>query len=172
MKKNLYLLLFVLILSAAAKAQTNWVTTKLDERISVKFPVEPQKTTNNGVDVYTARMSDSLGYSATVIDYNVIAHLDSAAIAPMKDMQQFADQIRIGLASKKVNYTFGAVTMGKWKGYTTYSMTAIENTNKNTLLVQMILIGSRMYSLSCRVPAGMVTKNNEVFFASVELLKK
>jgi uncharacterized GH25 family protein len=33
MKKTWYLLLFVLMLSAAAKAQTNWVTKNLDEKI-------------------------------------------------------------------------------------------------------------------------------------------
>jgi hypothetical protein len=172
MKKTYYLLLFVLLLSAAAKAQTNWVTNNLDDKMSVKFPVVPKKTTTNGIDVYTVRMNDSLAYSATMIDYNVLVHLDSAAIAPVKDKQQFADQLRMGMASKKTNYTFGAITIGKWNTYTAYNMSAIENTSKNTLWVQAILIGSKMYTLSCRVPANMVTKNNEVFFASPQLLKK
>ena len=173
MKKTYYLLLFVLMLSAATtKAQTGWITKKLDEKISVKFPSEPEKTTKNGVDIYTVRAKDSIGYSANVIDYNVIVHLDSAALAPVKDTQQFADQMKMGIASKKTNYTFGDIVIGKWNTYTTYNLSASDKVNKNTLLMRMVLIGSKMYSVSCRVPANLVTKNNEVFLGSVELSKK
>jgi hypothetical protein len=172
MKKTYYLLLFVLMLSAAAKAQTHWVTKNLDENLSVKFPAEPEKTTRNGVDIYTLREADSIGYSANVIDYNVMVHLDSAALAPVKDTRQFADQMKMGIASKKTNYTFGDVIIGKWNTYTTYNISASDKINKNTLLIRMILIGSKMYSLSCRVPANLVTKNNEVFLGSAEILKK
>ncbi|MEO7212529.1 hypothetical protein [Mucilaginibacter sp.] len=171
MKKTYYLLLFVLLLSTTLKSQTRWVTIKLDERLSVKFPSEPQKTAKNGIDIYTLRAADSVGYSANVIDYKVVAHLDSAALAPMKDKQEFADQLRAGLASVKTNYTFGDIEIGQWKTYTTYSLSASEKTNKNTLLIHMVLIGSKMYSLSCRVPANMVTKASEVFFGSVEVVK-
>jgi len=171
MKKTYYLLLFVLMMSASAKAQTGWITQNLDEKLSVKFPAQPQKTTKNGFDFYTVREPDSMAYSVAVLDYKVVLHLDSAALAPMKDNQQFADQLRAGIASKKTNYTFGDITIGKWNTYATYSMSASENINKNTLLIQMILIGSKMYSLSCRIPANMTTKKNEVFFGSVGILK-
>lgn len=172
MKKTYYLLLFVLLLSAAAKAQTTWIAKKLDEKISVKFPTEPQKDTKNGIDVYTLREADSVAYSASVIDYKVVANLDSATLAPVKDTRQFADQWRMGLASKKTNYTFGDVTIGKWESHTTYSLSGSEKTTKNTLFIQAILIGSKMYYLSCRVPANMVTQKKETFLDSVELLKK
>jgi hypothetical protein len=170
MKKTYYLLLFVLM-SASAKAQTGWITQNLDEKLSMKFPAQPQKTTKNGVDIYTVREPDSMAYSATIIDYKVVLHLDSAALAPMKGNQQFANQLRAGIASKKTNYTFGDITIGKWNTYATYSMSASENINKDTLLIQMILIGSKMYSLACRIPANMATKNNEVFFGSFGILK-
>ena len=171
MKKILYLLLFVLTLSAAANAQTAWVTTKIDNKISVKFPAEPVKMNKPTGDVYVYRAPDSLAYSAARLDMNIVAHLDSTKLAQVKDMQPFADQLIKGMASSKKNYTFGAVTIGQWKTYTCYNVSAKENTNNNTLLVQMILIGSEMYTLSCRIPAGMVTKSNEVFFNSVEVMK-
>jgi hypothetical protein len=170
MKKTYYLLLFVLM-SASVKAQTGWITQNLDEKLSIKFPAQPQKTTKNGFVIYTLREPDSMAYSVAMLDYKVVLHLDSAALAPMKDNQQFADQLRAGIASNKTNYTFGDITIGKWNTYATYSMSASENINKNTLLIQMILIGSKMYSLSCRIPANMTTKNNEVFFGSFGILK-
>nr|WP_067057948.1 hypothetical protein [Mucilaginibacter sp. L294] len=172
MKKAYTLLLFVLMLSAAANAQTTWVTKNLDEKISVKFPAEPLKETRNGIDVYTLRQADSMAYSSNVIDYKVAVHLDSAALAPMKDDQRFADQMRAGVASKKNNYTFGDIVIGKWKTYTSYSFSGVENATKATLYMQMILIGSKMYSLSCRVPANLVAPNKELFLGSAELIKK
>ena len=171
MKKYCFVLLFVLTISAGANAQTAWVTTKIDNKISVKFPVEPQKINKPTGDVYVYKAPDSLTYSAAMLDMNIVAHLDSARIAQVKDMQQFADQMVRGVASAKKNYTFGEVTIGQWKTYTCYNFSAKENTNSNTLLMQMILIGSKIYTLSCRVPAGMVTKNNDVFFSSIELSK-
>ncbi|RYY06964.1 MAG: hypothetical protein EOP43_04675 [Sphingobacteriaceae bacterium] len=50
MQKIYCLLLFVLTLSAAVKAQSGWVTKTLDEKLSVKFPAEPQKVTENGIE--------------------------------------------------------------------------------------------------------------------------
>lgn len=172
MKKLNYLLLFVLLLPLAVSAQTGWVTTKLDDRLSVKFPVEPQKTVKNGFNVYIYRAPDSLAYSATVIDFMVVANKDSAALAPVKDNPQFAEQLKMGMASSKPNYAFGDIKIGQWGTYTTYSVLATEKTNNNTLLMKMILIGSKMYSMSCRVPANLVTKNSDLYLSSAELLKK
>lgn len=172
MKKHYCLLLFVLMLSAAANAQTGWITKNVDEKLSVKFPVEPEKVTKNGYESYLSKAKDSIKYSSLVMDYKVVAHLDSAALAPIKDSQEFADQLQAGVASVKTNYTFGAITLGKWNTYTTYTMSATEKTTKSTLFMQMTLIGSKMYMLSCLVPANLVTKNQEVFLASKELLTK
>lgn len=171
MKKTYFLLLFVFVLQVIAKAQTDWITKKLDEKISVKFPIEPQKLTNNGNDTFVAKESDSLAYSAGMIDLKVVANLDSATLAPMKDSQEFANQMVKGIASKKKNYAFGDVTIGKWKNFTSYNTSAYDNTNKNTLLVKIIFIGSKMYLISCRVPADIATKKNNTFFSSIEILK-
>jgi hypothetical protein len=172
MKKTYYVLLLVLLASVSAKAQTGWVTQNVDEKISIKFPVETKKTTAaNGSNVYTVKGQDSIGYSATMTDLNVTVHIDSAALAPLKDTQEFADQMMAGMASKKANYAFGAVTLGKWKNNTTYSITGTETTKKSTLFVQMMLIGSKMYIFSCSIPPNLTTKNNEIFFSTIELLK-
>lgn len=171
MKKTYYLILFVLMLSAATKAQTNWVTKNIDEKLSIKFPAEPETVTKNGINSYLLKGKDGIGYSTTVVDLKVVANLDSATLASVKDKQEFADGLMAGMAKKKTNYTLGALTIGKWKTYSTYSASGTENTNKGTLWLKMILIGSKMYSLSCLIPANTAAKNNEVFFDSVEILK-
>jgi len=172
MKKSYLLLLFVLTLSAAAKAQTAWVTKNIDEKMLVKFPSEPQKLGRTGIDIYTAKGKDSVVYSATVIDYQIIAHLDSATLASLKDTQEFADQMKAGMASTMTKYTLGEIKIGKWKTYTTYTISGTDNASKKTVSMQMIIIGSKMYSLSCMMPTNVPAKNTEMFFDSADTLKK
>ena len=171
MKKTFYLLLFVLLASVAAKAQTGWITKKLDDKLSIKFPSEPKLTNNNGLDIYTAKGKDSVGYIANVVDFKVVANLDSATLASMKDSPMFADQIKSGMSGSMPNFTLGDIAIGKWKTYTTYTIAGTGNTKKDKILIYMLLIGTKMYTLSCLIPPTLVTKNNEVFFGSTEILK-
>lgn len=171
MKKSALLLFLVMVLCTTIQAQVAWVTQKIDENLSIKFPGEAKKTTVNGTDSYLYEGKDSVMYSAVILDYKVMMHLDSAGLAPMKDTKRFADGMREGIASKKTNYTFGDITMGKWNTYSTYSMFGTDKNNKNKISIRMILISSKMYIFSCRVPAELTTQNNEYFFDSLELLK-
>ncbi len=107
MKKAFYLLLIVLSASATSKAQQGWVKQNLDLKIAVNFPKSPTKTTSNGIDIYTAKGPDSLGYIANMVDLKVIANLDSATLAPLKDTQEFADQLKTGMSSSMPTVTLG-----------------------------------------------------------------
>ena len=171
MKKTYYLLLFVLFVSVAAKAQSGWVTQKMDDKFSVKFPSEPKLKTNNGINIYTYKGKDSIAYIANLVDFKVVANLDSATINAMKDSPMFIDQIKSGMVGSMPNFTLGDPVIGKWKAYTTYTIEGTGNTKKDKILIYMILIGTKMYTLSCLIPPNLATKNNEVFFNSVQLLK-
>ncbi len=171
MKKQHFLLLLIAFVYVNANAQTSWVTKKLSTNLSVKFPSEPQLSTKNGLESYTVKEKDSTAFSASSIDLEQTARLDSAALASMKDNQGFADNLAKSMAAQKKSYTFGNVTIGKWKTYTSYTMSGIDSTTKSTLFVQMIFIGSKMYVLSCRIPDQLASKNKELFFSSVELIK-
>jgi len=171
MKVNYYLILLLITLSSAVKAQNSWTEKKLDDKISVKFPKEPEKLVKNGTESYILKEPDSVAYSAVAIDLNVLAHLDSATLSQMKDNQEFADQFMKGVASQKPNYTFGDVTIGQWKTFTTYNVSGVDNKTKSTLFVQMIIIGSKIYTLSCRIPANMAPNKKEAYFNNVALLK-
>ena len=161
----------MLLFSIAATAQEKWITKPLDGKLSVKFPSEPQKVTKNGIDTFTAKEKDSVMFSASAIDMNVVAKMDSAALAPLKDNQLFAEQLVAGMAAQKPNYKFGAVKIGKWNTFTTYNVSGVENTNKNTAYIQMIFIGSKLYTFACRVPVDLVTKKKELFLNSATLTK-
>lgn len=169
MKKISFLLLFVLGLTTLSFAQSAWVKQKLDENLSASFPQLPLKTTKKGMEIYTIKGSDSIQYSAIATDYKVLANMDSAMLSPMKDTQAFADQILAGITTQKPNYTFGEITLGKWKTFTSYSFTGVDQTNKSKLTVRMIMIGHKMYTLSCLVPEKLQASTVDVFFNSVVL---
>ncbi len=172
MKKSALLFLFVAFFTTITQAQISWITKQLDKNISVKFPGTPKETTKNNVETYLYKDNDSTTYIVGILDYKIIANLDSASLEPIKDQQQFADGIRQGMVSQKTNYTFGDITIGKWETYTTYSISGFENTQKKKISMRMILIGSKMYSLSCVVPAGLPDKNKDTFLNSAALLTR
>ena len=171
MKRTYYLLLFVLILSASAKAQTAWTTTKLDDKMSVKFPSEPKKTTVNNIDTYAVMGKDSIGYVAVMIDFNVIAHMDEATLAGLKDSQEFADQFKTGFVSSRPEFNIGDITIGKWKGNTMYTMSGLNKNNKTMMSAQTVIIGTKMYMQSCVLPANTGAADKEKFFSSLEEVK-
>jgi hypothetical protein len=171
MKKSQFVLAVMLSFSVAASAQQKWITKPLDGRLSVKFPSEPEKVTRNGVEVFTSKEKDSVVYSAGAMDMNVVAKMDSAALASVKDDPTFAEQLVSGIASQRPNYKFEAIKIGKWNTFTTYNVSGVENTNKYTVYLQMIFIGSKLYTLICRVPTELTSKKNELFFNSATLSK-
>lgn len=171
MKKERYLLLVVLLFPMLAIAQTNWVTQKLDDNLSIKFPLSPEKSTKSGAEVYVVKERDSIMYSAGIVDMKNVSRLDSASLVPLKDTQGFANGLTKTMAAQKPNYTFGNVNIGKWKTFTSYQILGSEKTTKATLTVQMIFIGSKLYILSCRVPENVKTEKKDLFFSSATLLK-
>lgn len=113
MRKKYFLLLLIMVLSTAMNAQTQWKDTKLDEKLLVKFPSTPDKKTANGSVSFVAKTKDSVTFTATVIDYQIIAKIDSAGLAALKDTQGFADQLKTGISAQRNDYALGDIEIGK-----------------------------------------------------------
>lgn len=171
MKKLQLLFVVLLMFAITANAQQKWITKKIDEKLSVNFPSEPEKVTKNGNDSFIIKEKDSVTYAAGMIDMYTVAKMDSATLAPLKENPMFAEKLVAGIASQKPTYKFGKVKIGSWNGLTTYDITGFEETTKNTIYLQIIFIGSRLYTLACRIPADLSTKKKELFFNSATLVK-
>jgi hypothetical protein len=171
MKKSQLILAIMLLFTITLSAQEKWITKPLDGRLSVKFPSEPQKVTINGIDTFTLKEKDSVIYSAGAMDMYVIAKLDSAALVPLKDDPKFAEELVAGIASQRPNYKFEAIKIGKWNSFTTYNVSGVENTNKYIVYIQMIFVGSKLYTLVCRVPTKITNPKRELFLSSQSLTK-
>ncbi|RZK75949.1 MAG: hypothetical protein EOO92_15355 [Pedobacter sp.] len=165
MKKTISLLAFLILLVTAVSAQTSWVSQKIDDRFTLKFPVTPKLEKA----IYIAKGPDSTGYTLNIVDFNVVAKLDSAALAPIKDTEEFASQLKSGLIQSLPMLANSEIAIGKFKGYTSYTISGGNDEKKAKLYIQMILVGSKLYSMASAVQdatgeAGL--KNKDVFFAS------
>ncbi|MDF2432177.1 MAG: hypothetical protein JWP44_1808, partial [Mucilaginibacter sp.] len=87
MKKILFVLVISTIAMNVAHAQSNWINYKMDNKISVKLPAQPQPAQEGGTMVQD---KDSLIYLTVLVDFVKTANVDSTALAPYLSSQQFA----------------------------------------------------------------------------------
>ncbi|WP_426669250.1 hypothetical protein ACPPVU_23880 [Mucilaginibacter sp. McL0603] len=166
MKKIIWLFIITFVCVTIVYAQDGWVSHKADNRISVKFPNEPKEV---AAGTFIAHDKDSVGYAFTVIDFVAVAGIDSVALAPMKDTPEFAAQLKQGMGSSLPGVTLDDFTIGKWKGFSSYTTKGVNSAQKTKMYTFMVLIGNKLYSLSAIVPDGISTKGRDDFFASLTL---
>jgi hypothetical protein len=168
MKKTFALIILTFTCLTLVRAQEGWVDHKADNRISVKFPNEPQEVI---AGTFASHDKDSLTYVFTVVDFVAVANVDSVALAPVKDTPQFAAQLKQGISSSLPDVALDDFKIDKWKGFSRYTSSGINNKDKSKLYTSMILIGNKMYSLSVIIPDGKATLGRDTFFASLALDK-
>lgn len=166
MKKITLFLAAMIFIAGFARAQTaNWVNYKIDEKLSCKLPQQPTSLEEHSVYI---KDKDTTVYVVAIVDFAKIAPtLDSAQLATMAPTPEFANQFKTGMLGQMPGSTLSDVAIGKWKGYTSYSMDGGNTTNKQRLYAFMVLIGTKMYSLMVITPDthNADAKNN--FFASL-----
>jgi hypothetical protein len=166
MKKTLLLISLFAFSVTAIYAQTGWVTHKCDERVSVKFPIEPKELQPGTV---MAAPDSSMVYILTIVDFTQFG-MDSVALAPVKTTPEFAEQIKTGMTGSMPGVTLDDFKIGDWKGFTTYTSAGV-NAKRKKFDVLMILVGTKMYSLSTVRLEGIPAKSKDDYFASVMLNK-
>jgi hypothetical protein len=165
MKKILLLLIAVTFTATMVYAQAGWVDHKADNRIAVKFPSAPQELTPGS---FMAKGNDSTVYVFTLVDFMQVAGIDSVALAPMKATPEFASQLKSGMKQSLPDVGLADFTIGTWKGFTSYTTSGLDSKKKKYDMF-MIIIGSKLYSLSTVSIDGASTKGRDDFFASIAL---
>jgi hypothetical protein len=166
MKKKLFLLVAAIFLFTFTHAQGTWVNYKIDDKISVKLPSEPQQI-QEGTTM--TKDKDSVIYLTILVDFVKVAKIDSAGLAPYLATQQFADGLKTGMLSKMPGSTMDDVKIGKWKNYYSYTIEGGNAEKKLKLYTYMVIIGSKMYGLMCIVPVGIGPANKDNFFSSLAI---
>jgi len=165
--KKIFLLVTVTVFSITlACAQVTWVNYKIDNRISVKLPAQPQDVGNSTTLV---KDKDSIIYLTILIDFQKVAQADSATLAPYLPTQDFANGLKTGMLSKMPGSTLGEVKIDKWKGYYAYHVDGENAEKKLKLYTYMVVMGSKMYGLMVIAGSDKSTKGKDDFFDSLAL---
>ena len=166
MKKALLFLITSLLAAQVASAQTGWIDYKIGDKLSVKLPEQPTRLNENGVYV---RGSDSTVYIVATVDFFKAEGLDSAKIAAQAPTAEFANTLKTGMLGQMQGTTLGDVKIGKWKGYTSYTIEGGNATNQLKFYTFMVFIGTNVYSLMAWVPENHDNKEKDDYFNSLVL---
>jgi len=166
MKKLITLLFTVIFAVNIIHAQTNWITHKADNRVSLKFPTEPVERIK-GTFIATSK-DTSIAYVFTVVDFAATAGVDSTAIAPYKTTPEFASQLKAGILKSLPTVELEDFKIGTWKGFTSYTSTGVDNKSKKYFLF-MFIIGNKLYSVSSILAPNADIKKKDEFVSAVEI---
>jgi hypothetical protein len=165
MKKIFFFLIAITAINTV-HAQNEWVSYKIDNKLSVKVPSQPMITDDYSV---MAQSKDSLFCIISVIDLKKIAGIDSAALASLAPTSSFSNHIKTGMLGKMQGFTLGDFKISKWKGYYCYNVDGSNAAKKQKINTFMVIIGTNIYSLSAMMYEGKSTKGKDDFFNSLAL---
>jgi hypothetical protein len=165
MKKIFTLVTVAVLMVTLAHAQTGWVDHKGDDRISVKFPVQPKEIASGS---FFAFDKDTTGYIFTIIDYMKVAGMDSVALDKEKDLPEFAVGMKTGYTKSNPDVKIDDFKVGKWKGFTCYTTSGVDS-KKRQWDMFIFIIGNKMYGLQTMRNEHSSPEGRDAFFNSVVL---
>jgi hypothetical protein len=166
MKRALTLIIACFFAITIANAQTGWVTHRCDNRISVKFPLEPAE--NPPGSFIATNNTKTLAYVLTVVDFVQVANIDSVALAPVKTTPEFAAQLKTGILQSLPTVNLSDFTIGTWRGFTSYTATGVDDKMKRYDMF-MVIIGNKLYSFSTITAQGESLEGRDIFLNSIML---
>lgn len=129
----------------------DWISVRIDNRVSVSFPLKPTEKEMSGNLVWTADASSDARCSVMRLDFTKFGY-DSAKLMAEMEQEGAIGQFRVGLMGQFPNGKLlsekGTTTKGKLTFDYVLDM-GKENGNELTVMyTKNIFIGSNMYSLS------------------------
>lgn len=146
--RNFFLL--VLPLACMAFCETGWITVNFDERASIDFPAEPEKTGANGVPIWSSYGKDSsFKCIALCISYSNFG-LDSARLAKELEGENFYKNFKTSMLGQIQNAKLLTEEVTKVKGRPAYKLTVDmgEKGPFSRMYCTNVFVGEKMYSCS------------------------
>ncbi|HEX2606470.1 MAG TPA: hypothetical protein VHK91_03785 [Flavisolibacter sp.] len=148
MKKYL-LLLFVVPVFAFTYA--DWVSIKIDDKVSVQFPVQPENKEMNGNAVWVSDVNKDSRCMVMLMDFTKFG-MDAAQLEQEMAKEESFGQFRDGILGQIEGSKLIAEKKTKLQGYNTFefdiNMGKTDTAQLNRMYNKNIFIGSKMYSLS------------------------
>lgn len=160
MKKILLTLAVIIATITFAQAQIDWITYKIDDRLSVKLPTQPRNIAR-GVIAYS---KDSL-----ICSVSIIAQTDSMSLIQMIAKPGFVDGLKNAMEQAQKGLTLGDMNSSKWNGYYCYDVDGSVTPKKLKVSFHLIIIGGKIYALGAMMPENSNISKKNIFFDSVKL---
>jgi len=166
MKKAVLILIISVLMVNLTYGQTDWITYKIDNKLSIKLPAQP-----NAIDERTNKVMDKDNnvYLVAVIDLTEAAGIDSAQLAAYAPKPEFANGIKNGMLKKVPGLSLGDVKVDKWNGYYCYHIEGGNVEKKLKLFTYEIIIGSKMYGFTAMIHEDKNISSKDDFFNSLVL---
>lgn len=148
MRKS-WIALFLLPLLAFSIA--DWVSLKLDNRVSVSFPSNPEERDSGGNPIWIADAGGDARCMALLVDYKKYG-LDSAALTAEMEKESALEEFKVSMMREieggKLISEKSTTTKGKLTFEFVVDMGKEDSNAYNIMYSKTIFIGAKMYSLS------------------------
>jgi len=156
------------------RAQEGWVTHKVDERVSIKFPNEPQKI-NGGAFVSIGKDSVvyfSMSITMKLFDDLDITKADSSQIAEYFRKPESSDRVKSIITRGFPNSEIKDLKIETWNGLTHYTLSGVNSVSKARIYASVFIGANKdmtVYIQFVSVPNNASLKGKDDFFSSIAL---
>jgi|GEM_PF-1208563 len=149
-----------------AKAQENWVSQKLGEKISISFPKKPVKASETS---YGVKDSTGTVFASSIVELAKAINFEKAAFDSVVVEQDFANDFLEGFKASFPKYTFGSVSISNLTGRTSYKFEGRDEQNKSSIYFIAIFIDGIAYNFTCILPDGKSVLDKNLFFKGIKI---
>ncbi|MEO6149661.1 MAG: hypothetical protein ABIP28_05845 [Mucilaginibacter sp.] len=149
-------------------AQSVWITRKIDNKLSLKFPEEPKEIKPGSFLASSADKGTLFVFS--IIDTKQIGY-DSVEFESVKVTDSFLKNFKSGIKQSLSGFEIDDIKTDQWHNLTTYIITGV-NPQGTKIDYLAIVIGAKIYALVTRRNKGIGTEDRDIYFKSVEYTLK
>ncbi|WP_316767789.1 hypothetical protein [Pedobacter frigiditerrae] len=168
MLKKSILILFLSVVSIYVNAQEGWFKQKINDKVTVNFPVESKKINENS---YGIRDKDDVVFLVSSVDLLKITNLSLEEFNKNIVLQSWADEFMAGLTPTMPKFAFKTAEIIKLKGQTAYHVTGRDDAAKTTVYMNIVFVDGTAHSVTSLVPDGKSTKNTDLFLTNIFISK-
>jgi len=166
-KKIIPLLALITLVISTARAQSDWKAYDIDNKLSIKFPSQPQSMGNGGL---AAADKDSSVYIAMFIDLGLdSSKISNEQILAIFDKPGALEDLKKVMQSKAPGAVLGDLVKISWKDFPCFYTEGTFTGKPFKFYCYMPLINRRLYMITGAVREDAVSKMKNDFWGSLML---
>jgi hypothetical protein len=168
MTKIITLLTIITLAMSVARAQNNWKAYDIDNKLSIKFPSEPQSMGKGGGLIAVDK--DSSVYMAMVIDLGLdSSKISNEQLLAIFDKPGALNGLTKVMQSKVPDAVLSDIVKTSWKDFPCFYTEGTFTGKPLKLYCYMPLINRRLYMIAAAVQEDAIAKVKNDFWGSLML---